>query len=258
MQGLTYDDLIDFTPELREKAIKAVSEFQIGPLFTPPLHRDNPLGKKGSLWCPGDVGGVNIDGPPAADPTTGILYVTSRKGCSSRVIAPGKERDAIEPEPTGKTVAEYAVLRPQGVRGPDDLPLFKPPYSRITAIDMNTGEHLWWVPVGETPNRIKNHPKLKGIDVGETGTGRVAPMTVTDTLLIYQGETSDGTPHLFALDKQTGKTLAKVKVDAVTRYGMMTYVHEGHQYIVLQAGPKLIAMALPSAVKSTRPSGGES
>ena len=256
MQGLTHDDLIDFTPELREKAIKAISEYQIGPLFNPPLHRDNNLGKKGSLWCPGDVGGVNIDGPPAADPKTGIIYVTSRKGCSSRVIAPGKERDALEPEPTGKTIADYAVLRGQGVRGPDDLPLYKPPYSRITAIDMNTGEHLWWVPVGETPNRIKNHPKLQGIDVGETGTGRVAPMVVTETLLIYQGETSDGTPHLFALDKKTGKTLAKVKVDAVTRYGMMTYVHQGHQYIVLQAGPKLIAMALPSAIRTPQRAGG--
>jgi glucose dehydrogenase len=257
MQGLTHDDLIDFTPQLREKAIKLISDFEIGPLFLPPLHRDNDLGKKGSLWCPGDVGGVNIDGPAAADPKTGILYVTSRKGCSSRVIAPGKERDAIESAPTGSTIADYAVLRAQGVRGPDDLPLYKPPYSRITAIDMNTGEHLWWVPVGETPNRIKNHPQLKGIDVGETGTGRVAPMTVTDTLLIYQGEASDGTPHLFALDKKTGKTLAKVKVDAVTRYGMMTYVHNGHQYVVLQAGPKLIAMALPNAVRAPSRGGGE-
>jgi glucose dehydrogenase len=256
MQGLTFDDLIDFTPELREKAIKSVSEYEIGPLFLPPLHRDNKLGKKGSLWCPGDVGGVNIDGPAAADPTSGILYVTSRKGCSSRILAPGKERDAIEPAPTGTTISDYAVLRAQGVRGPDDLPLYKPPYSRITAIDMNTGEHLWWVPVGETPNRIKNHPKLKGITVGDTGTGRVAPMTVTDSLLIYQGEASDGSPHLFALDKKTGKTLAKVKVDAVTRYGMMTYVHNGHQYVLLQAGPKLTAMALPAAVQAPRAAGG--
>jgi quinoprotein glucose dehydrogenase len=248
MQGLTFDDLIDFTPELREKAIKAVSEYEIGPLFLPPLHRDNDLGKKGSLWCPGDVGGVNIDGPAAADPTSGILYVTSRKGCTSRIIAPGKERDALEPAPTGTTIAQYAVLRGQGVRGPDDLPLYKPPYSRITAIDMNTGEHLWWVPVGETPNRIKNHPKLKGVTVGDTGTGRVAPMTVTDTLLIYQGETSDGTPHLFALDKKTGKTLAKAKVEGLSRYGMMTYVHHGHQYVMVQAGPKLLAMALPDAI----------
>jgi glucose dehydrogenase len=255
MQGLTFDDLIDFTPELREKAIKSVSEYEIGPLFLPPLHRDNDLGKKGSLWCPGDVGGVNIDGPAAADPTSGVLYVTSRKGCTSRVIAPGKERDAIEPLPTGTTIADYAVLRGQGVRGPDDLPLYKPPYSRITAIDMNTGEHLWWVPVGETPNRVKNHPKLKGVTIGETGTGRVAPMAVTDSLLIYQGEASDGTPHLFALDKKTGKTLAKVKVDAVTRYGMMTYVHQGHQYVLLQSGPKLTAMALPGAIRAPAKAG---
>ncbi len=248
MQGLTIDDLIDFTPELREKAVKAVSEYEIGPLFLPPLHRDNNLGKKGALWCPGDTGGVNIDGPAAADPTSGILYVTSRKGCSSRIMAPGAERDALEPKPTGTTISQYAVLRGQGVRGPDDLPLYKPPYSRITAIDMNTGEHLWWVPVGETPNRIKNHPKLKGVAVGDTGTGRVAPMTVTDTLLIYQGETSDGVPHLFALDKKTGKTLAKAKVDGLSRYGMMSYVHNGHQYVVVQAGPRLLAMALPSAV----------
>jgi quinoprotein glucose dehydrogenase len=140
-----------------------------------------------------------------------------------------------------------------GVRGPDDLPLWKPPYSRITAIDMNTGEHLWWIPVGETPDRIKKNPKLAGINVGETGTGRIATMTVTDNLLIYQGDTSDGTPHLFAVDKKTGKTLSKVKVPAASRYGMSTYMHNGHQYIMLQAGPKLIAMALPEA--KPKPSG---
>jgi len=256
MQGLTLDDLIDFTPELHEAAVKAVSEYEIGPLFMPPLHRDNNLGKKGSLWCPGDVGGVNIDGPAVADPSTGILYVTSRKGCSSRILAPGKERDALEPMPTGTTIADYAVLRAQGVRGPDGLPLFKPPFSRITAIDMNTGEHLWWIPVGETPDRIKNNPKLKGVDIGDTGTGRVATMTVTPTLLIYQGETADGTPHLFAVDKGTGKTLAKVKVPGVTRYGMMTYMHNGHQYIMLQTGSKLTAMALPDAMPKADSHGG--
>jgi glucose dehydrogenase len=259
MQGLTHDDLIDYTPELRQKAIKAVSEYEIGPLFMPPLHRDNNIGKKGSLWCPGDVGGVNIDGPAAADPASGILYVTSRKGCSTRILAPGKERDAIEPAPTGTTIADYAVLPGGGgVRGPDDLPLYKPPYSRITAIDMNTGEHLWWIPVGETPNRIKNNPKLKDVTVGDTGTGRVATMTVTDTLLVYQGEASDGTPHLFAVDKKTGKQVGKVKVPGTTRYGMMTYMHNGNQYIMLQTGGKLTAMALPQAMpKASKYGGGD-
>ncbi|MEE4382145.1 MAG: PQQ-binding-like beta-propeller repeat protein, partial [Pseudomonadales bacterium] len=135
-QGLTYDDLIDWTPELRAKAVDIVDDFVIGPLFNPPLHRDNELGKLGSIWCPGDIGGVNIDGPAVADPNTGILYVVSRKHCTTRIIAPGEERDAILDEPTGTTVAPYAVLRNMGVRGPDDLPLFKPPFSRITAIDM--------------------------------------------------------------------------------------------------------------------------
>ena len=256
MQGLTHDDLIDFTPELREKAIKAISDYEIGPLFLPPLHRDNNLGKKGSLWCPGDVGGVNIDGPAAADPTSGILYVTSRKGCTSRIIAPGAERDKLEPAPTGHTVSQYAVLGGAGVRGPDDLPLFKPPYSRITAIDMNTGEHLWWIPVGDTPDRIRNNPKLKGINVGDTGTGRVAPMTVTDTMLIYQGETADGAPHLFAVDKKTGKRLGKVKIPAMTRYGMMSYMHNGNQYIMLQTGSKLTTFALPAAIPKPKAYGG--
>lgn len=256
MQGLTHDDLIDFTPELRAKAIEAVSEYEIGPLFNPPLHRDNDMGKKGSLWCPGDIGGVNIDGPAAADPESGILYVTSRKGCTSRVIAPGKERDAILDEPSGATIADYAVLRGQGVRGPDGLPLFKPPYSRITAIDMNTGEHLWWIPVGETPDRVKNHPKLKGIDVGNTGTGRAAPMVVTENLLIYAGHASDGSPALFAVDKKTGEQVGKVPAPAETRYGMMTYVHNGQQYIVLQTGSKLTAMGLPSAKAKKVDAGG--
>ena len=115
---------------------------------------------------------------------------------------------------------------------------------------MNTGEHLWWIPVGETPDRVRNHEMLEGIDVGETGTGRVAPMTVTSTLLIYQAEASDGTPHLYAVDKATGEQLGKVPIPALSRYGMMSYAHEGQQYIVVQiAGTNhpgsLVALRLP-------------
>ena len=137
------------------------------------------------------------------------------------------------------------MLRAGGPRGPADLPLFKPPYSRITAIDMNTGEHLWWIPGRRNARSRRNHPLLEGVDVGATGTGRVATMTVTPTLLIYQGEAADGTPHLYAVDKRTGKEVGKVAVEGVTSYGMMTYVHDGRQYIVLQTGPTLTAMALP-------------
>ncbi len=243
-QGLTHDDLIDYTPELRARMIEILEDYDIGPLFQPPLHRDNDEGKKGALWCPGDIGGVNIDGPAAADPHTGILYVTSRKHCSTRIIAPGVERDALLEKPTGKTIADYAVLSGFGVRGPDGLNMFKPPYSRITAIDMNTGEHLWWIPVGETPAMVLEHPDLEDMDIPNTGSGRVAQMTVTKTLLIYAGETSDDTPHLFAVDKATGEELARVEVPERSSYGMMTYVHEGRQYIILQTGPRLTAMAL--------------
>ena len=246
IQGLTHDDLIDFTPELREQMIAILEEYEIGPLFNPPLHRDNDLGKKAALWCPGDIGGVNIDGPAAADPTTGVLYVTSRKHCSYRILAPGQERDALIDEPTGATIADYVVLPGfGGVQGPDGLNMFKPPYSRITAIDMNTGEHLWWIPAGDTPDQVLNHPALEGVDIPRTGFGlAVPPMTVTPTLLMYASQASDGTPHLFAVDKTTGEELARVEVPAVSRYGMMTYVHEGKQYVILQTGPSLTAIAL--------------
>jgi len=246
IQGLTHGDLIDFTPELRQAAIEIVSDYAIGPLFNPPLHRDNDEGLKGALWCPGDIGGVNIDGPPVADPESGVLYVTSRKHCSTRVMAPGAERDARIEKPTGTTIADYAVLTGFGVRGPDDLNMFKPPYSRITAIDMNTGEHLWYIPVGETPEAVLNHPQLKGMDIPNTGTGRAAPMVVTRTLLMYAADATDGTPHLFAVDKASGRQVGKIEVPDQSSYGMMTYVHEGKQYVLLQTGSKLTTVALTS------------
>ena len=245
IQGLTEDDLIDFTPELRQRTIELLAEYETGPLFQPPLHRDNDLGKTAALWCPGDIGGVNIDGPAVADPTTGILYVTSRKHCSTRIMAPGSERDAILEAPTGTTIADYAVLSGFGVRGPDGLNIFKPPYSRITAIDMNTGDHLWWIPVGDTPDAVLNHPDLKDQDIPRTGYGlRVAQMVVTPNLLIHTGNASDGTPMLYAVDKASGETLSEVEVPADSSYGIMTYIHKGKQYIMLQTGPKLTAMAL--------------
>jgi quinoprotein glucose dehydrogenase len=130
------------------------------------------------------------------------------------------------------------------VRGPDDLPLFNPPYSHITAIDMNTGDILWKLPIGETPERYTNNPKLEGIDLGDTGTGRNAVMSVTKTMLLYTSTAADGTPMLFFVDKKTGETLGGVEVEDPTNYGMMTYLHEGKQYVVLQTGAKLTALAL--------------
>ena len=254
LNGLSEDDLIDFTPELRQQAIDTLADWQIGPLYLPPLHRDNPLGKRGAYWCPGDGGGSNITGPAAGDPETGIMYVTSISACSTNTLVPGEEADLrymtdSGTTTTGRTPARYANGVGAGSpRAPSGLPLWKPPYSRITAIDLNTGEHLWMIPVGETPDRIKNNPALAGIDIGNTGTGAMAPMVVTPTMLVYAGAVSDGSPYLFAIDKMTGRELSRVPVSSQSRYGMMSYVHKGEQYIVLQTGSTLTAMSLHGPV----------
>jgi len=244
MQGLTYDDLVDYTPALHEAAIEALKDHKIGPLFNPPLHRDNDQGYRAAYWCPGDGGGTNIDGPTVADPETGILYVSTRAACSSRIIVSGAERDKNIAKPTGATFSDFASLRSDQVRHPDGIPMFKPPYSHITAIDMNTGEQLWQLPIGDTPDRIANNPALQGIQLPTTGTGRNAAMLVTKTAFMYASQKSDETPALFFVDKASGEQIGSVEIPGNVSYGMSTYVHKGKQYVILQTGPKLTAMAL--------------
>jgi quinoprotein glucose dehydrogenase len=244
MQGLPADQVIDFTPELRAEAMKLLDRFAWGPFFQPPLHRDNDLGKVAALWCPGDVGGTNIDGTPAYDRQTGVLYVPSQKGCSSRIMIPGAERDAQVDQPAGTTITEWAPAGSPGGTNVNGLPIYKPPYSKITAIDMKTGEHLWWIPIGETPDRIKNNPALAGIDLGNTGTGRQAAQIVTPTMLMYSGEASDGTPFVFAVDKRSGQEVGRVQVPRSIRYGMITYMHEGKQHVVVQMNGGIAALRL--------------
>ena len=141
MQVVTEDELIDFTPELKAEAVEILNQYDYGPLFNPPLHRDNDLGKRGAIHCPGSNGGTNIPGGTSVDPETGIMYTASTKACSVPVLTPGAAADAEDPNPIGKTVMKY-VAGTGFVRGQDGLPLFKPPYGRITAIDLNTGETL--------------------------------------------------------------------------------------------------------------------
>ncbi|MFM1894959.1 MAG: hypothetical protein RLZZ385_33 [Pseudomonadota bacterium] len=248
MQGVSIDDLVDFTPQLRQQAIEAFADFQMGPLFNPPLHVGNELGKRAAMVCPGGGGGANITAPAVADPTSGLLYISSQSACSAVQLIPGEQADLQYPAPTGTTFAQYANSLAGGApRHPANIPLYKPPYSRITAIDMKTGEHAWMIPSGRTPDRIRNNPALQGIDIGNTGTGNLVPMVVTANLFIYSDADSDGTPMLFALDKATGRELAAIEVPAQSRYGMSSWVHDGHQYIILQTGAKLTAMALPGA-----------
>ena len=249
MQGVTEDDVIDFTPSLRVAALEILSAYQMGPLFNPPLHRDNDLGLRGSLLCPGGGGGTNIPGGAAVDPETGILYVASIKSCGSPFLVPGAEMDANDPNPIGRTIMEWVSGPGRGGRRVQGLPLYKPPYGRITAIDLNTGEHLWWIPNGDTPEHVQNHPALQGLDIPNTGVGTHATKLVTKTLLMY-AEGRGGLPRFHAVDKQTGERLGTVEIPAPSNTAPMTYMHDDKQYIVVAVGGRgfpgsLVALTLP-------------
>jgi len=213
------------------------------------MQKDNPEGLIGSAWCPGELGGTNITGPPAADPETGIIYTISRTNCGWRTIVPGEERDILLEQPTGVTIAEFAVGMgtPNGIRGPRGLPIEKPPYSRITAIDLNTGDHLWWIPNGGTPRFIQNHPALQGLDIPPTGNINHSALMVTPTMLLHTAIGDDGeTPYLFSVNKATGERMGSVESPGLGMYGMMSYMHDGIQRIVLQTPGQLAAFSLPT------------
>ena len=233
IQGLSEDDLIDYTPELRELALEAVSDIKLGPLFNPPIHRDNPEGYRAAAVCPSFTGGNNIIGGTVADPETGIIYVASRKACSGAVLDPGEARDDGEPGTArGRTVTPW-VSGPGGAfTNVDGLSILKPPYGRITAIDMNTGEHLWWIPNGDTPDSVAEHPLLEGVDLPNTGQDSHATALVTGSLLMY-GEGRAGEPRFHAVDKLTGERIGTIELPAPSSTAPMTYMHEGRQYIVV-------------------------
>jgi glucose dehydrogenase len=241
MQGLTLDDLIDFTPELKAEATEIISHFRIGPLFNPPAVPDEN-GDGAAIHCPGANGGTNIPGGTVVDPETGILYTASTKGCSAPRLQPGTE---VDPD----SDVDWVSVGPGGVRGPQGLPIFKPPWGRITAIDMNTGETLWWIPNGFTPENVVNHPALAGVDVGNTGARSHATAIVTKTLLMY-GQGRGAAPVFHAVNKATGEEIGRVDIPAPTITAPMTFMHEGVQYIVLSVGGRnmpgsLVALRLP-------------
>ena len=249
MQGISPDDLIDFTPELRRRALEQLEQYEYGPLFTPPLHRDNDRGKRATLFCPGYGGGTNILGGASVDPETGILYVASVKGCSAPLLLPGAEVDGDDPNPIGKTVMKFVSVTGGGVPRVDGLPIVKPPYGRITAIDLNTGETLWWIPNGDTPDRFVDHPLLQGVDLPNTGQPSHATTLASRMLLMY-GEGRGGRPLFHAVDKRTGERTGSVELPAPSNSVPMSYMHEGKQYVAIPIGSRehpgaLVALALP-------------
>ena len=237
-QGVTIDDLADFTPAIREAAIKAVAPFRIGPLYTPPSLR-------GSLVRPTVIGGANWGGA-AVDPETNILYVPSRNASTLLGLIPADPKQGGDlPYIQGASRASPSL--------PGGVPLMKPPYSRMTAIDMDTGDHVWMVPTGDG-DAIRNLPALKELKLPPLGgeMTQAGPL-LTKTLLIYaltRGGSAGG-PRLVAYDKRTGRELVSVDLPGTALGTPMTYALDGKQYIALTVAntatgiPELLALTLP-------------
>jgi len=228
-QGISEDTLIDFTPELRARAWDIVSQFDYG-LFVPPSVR-------GTINLPGSGGGAEWTGA-AVDPESGIIYIPSHSG--TVVIALD--------EPTRESDLNYVrSRRVRSVRGPEGLPITKPPYGRITAIDLNTGDHVWQVPHGDG---IRQRLIDMGIpDPGPVGSAGVNGPVLTKTLLFVGSRTQDGAGVLIAYDKATGEVVTKVDLPLPPRGTPMTYLSKGKQYIAIAVGgaadSRLVALALP-------------
>ena len=300
-QGVSVDDFIDFTPELRAEAIKVASRYKMGPLFTPPVVSTWP-GPLGILLLPNITGGANWQGG-SFDPETKMFYIFSNTSISSLGMVPGNPernkdfayiqgtaRDPNAPPPAargggagagaggggGRGQAPAAGTPPDGGRGGlppapsaapaggrgqapaaggggggegggglsvQGLPLNKPPYGRITAIDMNKGELAWTIAHGDTPDNIKNHPALKGLNIPRTGRqGRIGVLT-TKTLVIAGEGGFVTTPNgrgamLRAYNKATGADAGAVYMPAPQTGSLMTYLHNGRQYITVPiSGP---------------------
>jgi len=251
-QGVSADDLIDFTPELRAEALELVANYKIGPLFTPPVVSEwnGPLG---TLMLPAITGGANWQGG-SLDPETGILYIFSNTDISSIGLVPPaadvSDMDFVRGVATGPNGEEAPSLRVQ------DLPLVKPPYGRITAINLNQGEIAWQIAHGETPDNIRNHPALEGLDIPRTGRmGRIGTL-VTSTLVIAGEGGFFTAPNglrgamLRAYDKATGEEVGEIYMPAPQTGSPMTYMLDGWQYVVVAISGgtysgELVAYRLP-------------
>jgi quinoprotein glucose dehydrogenase len=257
-QGVSIDDLIDFTPELRAEAVKLVSRFKIGPIFTPPVVSTWP-GPLATLMLPDATGGANWQGG-SYDPENGVFYIFTNTNVAALGLVPGTERPGKASDmayvrgQTADPANPKAPAIPTTVQG---LPLIKPPYGRITAIDLHKGELLWQVPHGDTPDNVRNHPMLKGLKIPRTGRpGRIGTLVTKSLVIAGEGGVvtmADGRrgAMLRAYDKRTGGDAGAVYMPAPQTGSPMTYMLNGRQYIVLAISSQnfpgeLIAFRLPA------------
>ncbi len=229
MQGFSENDLIDFTPELRARALELIEPFELGPMFTPPSVVGGESGGNGTLIFPGGWGSGNWN-TGAFDPETGFYYAVSHTMPNLYPLS-----ETSDPEAT----LTYEWAGGENFPTLDGLPIFKPPYGRITAYDMNRGEEVWMAANGDGP---LDHPLLEGLDLPPLGMlGRPAPM-LTKTLL-FLGESSDAILGIQvngnkfrAYDKADGSVLWETELSAGVTGAPITYEYEGRQYIVVAVG----------------------
>ncbi len=233
-QGFTEDDVIDFTPELKARALEMLKPYRLGPLFTPPS-------ENGTVQLPANGGGANWTGA-AFDPETGRLYVpSSTNPFLVQIVKGDPARGNLQYRRGNATLPTI-----------DGLRLVKPPYGRLTAYDLNAGTIAWQIPVGNGP---RNHPLLKHLNLGPLGSGR-GSVLLTKTLLfvgIRGGDRAGDAPEpttLQALDKTTGRSLWSGELPTAPVASPMTYLHQGQQHVVVAVGggqtAELVAFALPA------------
>ncbi len=246
-QGVTPDIFNDLTPEIHAEALRIASRYRYGPVFSPPsVVTPTNLG---TLQMPGSQGGSNWQGA-VADPVHGVLYVSSTSTLTYMGLVNEPERSNLR-----------YILAGSRVTGPFGLPLGKPPWGTITALDLSTGKRLWSVPNGDTPDYVRNHEKLRGVAVPRTGHDDRAGLLVTKTLL-FAGEgagmfvASEGGTKFRAHDKRTGAIVWETDLGLRQSGLPMTYVVDGRQYIVVPAGApgeagQFLALRLEEPVSGT-------
>lgn len=228
-QGVKEEFLIDFTPELRAEALEILKEFDYGPLYTPP-NTERP-----TINMPGWGGGGNWYGC-TLDPETGTVYIPCMRSSIGMIL--------VEPDPA-RSDFKYRGRMIGSIPGPQGLPLWKPPYTHLTAIDLNTGDTLWKIPIGDGP---RDHEALADLELPQLGDlGR--PFVLCTKTLVFVAHGSRN-KLLFAYDKVSGEEIGRLELPAAPQGSLMTFLSGGKQYIAVPVGGRrepngLVALALP-------------
>ena len=240
--GVSRDDLIDYTPEISEAVDNLIKDFRLGPLYTPPSLADSADGTKGTLSLPFPTGGSNWEGG-AYDPETNFLYVPSQTKLALLSLKDGGDATDIR-----------YIASPSPKLEVFGIPLAKPPWGRITAIDMNTGNIEWNIANGDTPESIVDNPYLEGITIPRTGKATRAGLLLTKTLL-FAGEGFGGAPVFRAHDKSTGQIITEIVLPGSQSSPPSTYMINNRQFIIMttsdgKSPAELIALSLPELSKN--------